>query len=153
MSTNKPADCVCNYSGHCWACLDAGLRCDGTYKGRPCRASTCADGLRCGAPAPPPSSRRAPAMPQPELVDEPAVQPRVCTTAAGLEDALQASLRSAPTPPAMLTPRERADRKERHEERAQLARVRASTESYPARALTLADLDAHERARFSMRRA
>jgi hypothetical protein len=95
-------------------------------------------------PAP---ARRAPAMPEPELVDE----PRVCTTADGLEAALRASLRPAPKPPALLTARERAARAERHEERAQLARLRASSESRPARALTLADLDAHERSRFTMR--
>ena len=41
----------------------------------------------------------------------------------------------------MLTPRERTARAERHEERAQLGRIRASTESYPARALSLDDLD------------
>ena len=149
MSTNnRPADCVCNYSGHCFACIDAGLRCDGTYKGRPCRVIACADGSPCRGPMMPAGPRRAPAMPEPELVDE----PRVCTTSDGLEAALRASLRPAPTPPALLTPRERAARKERHEERAQLGRIRASTESYPARALTLDDLDAHERARFSMRR-
>jgi len=33
--------------------------------------------------------------------------------------------------------------------RARAAKVRASTESRPARALTLDDLDAHERARYS----
>ncbi len=172
------AACVCNYSGHCAACLAADLRC--TLPG--CRC-TCADGKPCGAPPP----RRAPAMPTEELSDvdaseepacvdcikgravdcirndghggeciprrDPRPTPRVCTTSDGLVDALQASLRPARTPPALLTPRERAARKERHEERAQLARLRASTESYPARALSLDDLDAHERPRYSMMRS
>jgi hypothetical protein len=71
-----------------------------------------------------------------------------------VEAALRASLaRPAPKPDAMLTPRERAARRARHEDRAQLARIRASTESYPARALTLDDLDAHERARYARSRA
>ena len=71
MSTNnRPADCVCNYSGHCFACIDAGLRCDGTYKGRPCRVIACADGSPCRGPMMPAGPRRAPAMPEPELVDE-----------------------------------------------------------------------------------
>lgn len=146
MSTNnRPADCVCNYSGHCAACLSAGIVCE-----RPGCKATRSDGRPCpGLVPPPPSSRRAPAMPQPELVDE----PRVCTTSEGIEAALRASLRPAPTPPALLTPREREARKERHEDRAQLARVRASTESYPARALTLDDLDAHERPRYAMMRS
>ena len=149
-TNNRPADCVCNL-GHCWACIAAGIVCD-----RPGCRNVRADGKPCPGrvpPPPPPGARRAPAMPEPELVDEPAPTPRVCTTAAGLEDALRASLRPAPTPPALLTPRERAARKERHEERAQLGRVRASTESYPARALTLDDLDAHERPRYSMMRS
>ena len=142
-TNNRPADCVCNL-GHCAACLRADIVCE-----RPgCKAAR-SDGRPCVDRVPPPSSRRAPAMPQPELVDE----PRVCTTAEGLEAALRASLRPAPTPPALLTPREREARKERHEERAQLARVRASTESYPARALTLDDLDAHERPRYAMMRS
>ena len=141
--TSRPA-CVCNYSGHCIACIADGAMCD-----RPgCRCGR-ADGSPCRGPMMPAPSRRAPAMPEPELVDD----PRVCTTADGLEGALRASLRPAPTPPALLTPRERAARKERHEERAQLARLRASTESRPARALTLDDLDAHERARYVRRRA
>lgn len=135
-ANNRPADCVCNL-GHCVACLRDGIVCD-----RPGCANVRADGSPC-----PGLVRRAPSMPEPELVDE----PRVCTTAAGLEDALRASLRTAPTPPALLTAKERAARAERHEERAQLARTRASSESRPARALTLADLDAHERGRFSMR--
>lgn len=145
-ANNRPADCVCNL-GHCAACLRDGIVCD-----RPGCKATRSDGKPCPGrvPPPPPSgTRRAPAMPEPELVDE----PRVCTTSAGLEDALRASLRAAPTPPALLTPRERAARKERHEERAQLARLRASTESRPARALTLDDLDAHERARYARSRA
>ena len=145
MSTNnRPADCVCNL-GHCFACCAAGIVCE-----RPGCRSVRSDGKPCpGLVPPPPSSRRAPAMPQPELVDE----PRVCTTAEGLESALRASLRPAPTPPALLTAKEREARKERHEERAQLGRVRASTESYPARALTLDDLDAHERPRYAMMRS
>lgn len=145
--TSRPA-CVCNYSGHCVACINDGAMCN-----RPgCRCGR-ADGSPCRGAMMPAPARRAPAMPQPELVDEPAEQPRVCTTSAGLEDALRASLRPAPTPPALLTPRERTARKERHEERAQLGRLRASTESYPARALSLDDLDAHERPRYSMMRS
>lgn len=145
-TNNRPADCVCNL-GHCAACLRAGIVCE-----RPGCKATRSDGRPCPGlvPPPPPSgTRRAPAMPQPELVDE----PRVCTTAEGIEDALRASLRPAPTPPALLTPREREARKERHEERAQLGRIRASTESYPARPLTLDDLDAHERPRYAMMRS
>lgn len=78
---------------------------------------TCASGaVVCPACA----ARRAPAMPQPELVDE----PRVCTTADGLVDALRASLaRPAPKPAGLLSPRERAARVARHEERAALARM------------------------------
>lgn len=141
--TSRPA-CVCNYSGHCVACIADGAMCN-----RPgCRCGR-ADGSPCRGAMMPAGPRRAPAMPEPELVDE----PRVCTTSAGLEDALRASLRPAPTPPALLTPRERTARKERHEERAQLARLRASTESYPARALSLDDLDAHERPRYSVMRS
>ena len=99
--TSRPA-CVCNYSGHCIACIADGAMCD-----RPgCRCGR-ADGSPCRGPMMPAPSRRAPAMPEPELVDD----PRVCTTADGLEGALRASLRPAPTPPALLTPRERAARK------------------------------------------
>ncbi len=184
MTTNKPADCVCNL-GHCAACLSAGIVCD-----RPGCRNVRVDGKPCPGrvPPPPPSgARRAPAMPTEELSDvdaseeaacvdcikgravdcirndghggeciprhDPRPTPRVCTTSDGLVDALQASLRPAPTPPALLTPRERAARKERHEERAQLGRLRASTESYPARALSLDDLDAHERPRYSVMRS
>lgn len=162
MTTNKPADCVCNL-GHCAACLRAGIVCD-----RPGCRNVRADGKPCPGrvpPPPPPGARRAPAMPEPELVEDEERAPELhddCTRvlierdaapADGLVDALQASLRPAPTPPALLTPRERAARKERHEERAQLGRIRASTESYPARALSLDDLDAHERPRYSMMRS
>ena len=104
-------------------------------------------------------------MPQPELVDEDrapelhddcarALAERDAVPAIDVEAALRASLaRPAPKPDALLTPRERAARRARHEDRAQLARLRASTESYPARALTLDDLDAHERPRYSVMRS
>lgn len=155
-ANNRPADCVCNCSGHCAACLAAGIVCD-----RPGCKATRSDGKPC-----PGRARRAPAMPQPELVDEDrapelhddcarALADRDAAPAIDVEAALRASLArsDAPKPDAMLTPRERAARRARHEDRAQLARLRASTESYPARALTLDDLDAHERPRYSMMRA
>ena len=159
MTTNKPADCVCNL-GHCLACLAAGIVCD-----RPGCRNVRADGKPCPGRVPPPASpRRAPAMPQPELVDDErapdlhddcacAIIEHDAAPVVDVEGALRASLRTAPTPPALLTPRERAARKERHEERAQLGRLRASTESYPARALSLDDLDAHERPRYSVTRS
>ncbi len=154
--TSRPA-CVCNYSGHCIACIADGAMCD-----RPgCRCGR-ADGSPCRGPMMPAPSRRAPAMPEPELMDDErapelhddcarAIIERDAAPEVDVEAALRASLRPAPKPPALLSPRERAARDERHEERAQLARIRASSESRPARALTLADLDAHERGRFSMR--
>jgi hypothetical protein len=153
MTTNRPADCVCNL-GHCHACLAAGILCD-----RPGCKMTRADGVPC-AERP---TRRAPAMPQPELVDEEERAPELhddcaralaahdSTPAIDIEADLRASLRPAPKPPSLLTAKERTARAERHEARAQLARLRVGTESYPARALSMADLDAHERSRFSMR--
>ena len=104
-------------------------------------------------------------MPQPELVDEDrapelhddcarALAEHDAVPAIDVEAALHASrARPAPKPGALLTPRERAARRARHEDRAQLARLRASTASYPARALTLDDLDAHERPRYSVMRS
>lgn len=148
-TNNRPADCVCNL-GHCAACLRAGIVCE-----RPgCKAAR-SDGRPCPGLVPPPSSRRAPAMPQPELVDE----PRVCTTAEGLESALRASLAN-PGARAVAVALARpfdaetpsgAWRMPLEECRTRAAKIRASSESRPGKALGLADLDAHERARFSMR--
>jgi len=122
------ASCVCNYSGHCFACIAYGVRCERAG----CRA-TCSDGVRCGAPAP---ARRAPAMPEAELVDEP-----MGPGARALAVARARPFDAEHVPGAYRMPidecRERA------------AKVRASSESRPGRALSLDDLDAHERARFS----
>lgn len=157
-ANNRPADCVCNCSGHCRACLAAGIVCD-----RPGCANVRSDGKPCPGrvPPPPPSgTRRAPAMPEPELVDD-APTPRVCTTSDGLIDALRAST-EGPGARALATALARpfdADhvpgkwRMPLDECRARAAKARASTESRPARALTLDDLDAHERARYARRRA
>lgn len=153
LNTNRPADCVCNL-GHCAACLRDGVRCV-----KPGCRNVRVDGSPCPGLVVP---RRAPAMPEPELVDDErapelhddctrAIIERDAAPEVDVEAALRVSLRPAPKPPALLSPRERAARAERHEERAQLARIRASSESRPARALTMADLDAHERGRFSMR--
>ena len=117
---NRPTDCVCNFTGHCYACLAAGRRC--ALPG--CRC-TCADGRTC-------SSRRAPAMPLPQdehgVLDESVppdpAKPRVCTTSDGLVEALRASL--MPTPAWASKP----------------AAVHAM-----ARDLNVDALDAHERAR------
>lgn len=165
----KTPDCVCNYTGHCRACLAAGLRCSGVRaNGRPCRA-TCFDGRPCGAPVAA-SPRRAPAMPLPELVDEPGAD---CVRALELHDApapevdLVAALRASVDGPGARALAHALARPSDAETPAGLRRMpldecraraaaltasraaRASSASRPARALTLDDLDAHERARYS----
>ncbi len=160
-AATHPPDCVCNYEGHCRACLAAGLRCSGVRaNGRPCRA-TCFDGRPCGAPVAV-SPRRAPAMPVPELVDEPAGD---CVRALELRDApapevdLVAALAASVDGPGARALAHALARPSDAETPAGMRRMpldecraraaRASTESRPARALTLDDLDAHERARYS----
>lgn len=152
----KTPDCVCNYEGHCRACLAAGLRCSGVRaNGRPCRVAACFDGRPCGA-------RRAPAMPLPELVDEPGAD---CVRALELHAApapeldLVAALAASVDGPGARALAHALARPSDAETPAGMRRMpldecraraaRASTESRPARALTLDDLDAHERARYS----
>ena len=152
-AATHPADCVCNLSGHCAACLAAGLRC-----ARPGCLRTRFDGVRCSAPA-----RRAPAMPLPELADDGSAGD--CVRALELHDApapavdLVAALRASVDGPGSRALAHALARPFGAETPSGFQRMpldecrrraaRASSESRPGRALTLDDLDAHERRRYA----